>query len=66
MSPYLFILCAEVLSHMMTKAMEDQSLLEVKIANQAPPVNHLMFADDSLFFSLANQNAARNLKRIFK
>ena len=50
----------------MTKAMEDQSLLEVKIANQAPPVNHFMFADDSLFFSLANQNAARNLKRIFK
>lgn len=66
LSPYLFILCAEVLSRMMTKAMEDRSLLGVKIANQAPPVNHLLFADDSLFFSLANPKAARSLKKIFK
>lgn len=65
LSPYLFILCAEVLSQMMIKAMEDRSLLGVKIALQAPPVNHLLFADDSLFFSLANPKAARKLKEIF-
>ena len=53
LSPYLFILCAEVLSHMMNKAMVDRSLLGMKIAMQAPAVNHLLFADDSLFFSLA-------------
>lgn len=65
LSPYLFILCAEVLSHMCIRAMEDRSFLGVKIAAQAPPVNHLLFADDSLFFSLANQKAARRLKEIF-
>lgn len=66
LSPYLFILCAEVLSHMMNQAMTDRSLLGIKIANQAPPVNHLLFADDSLFFSLANRKAALKLKKIFK
>ncbi|XP_056847457.1 uncharacterized protein LOC108816806 [Raphanus sativus] len=65
LSSYLFILCAEVLSHMMNKAMDDRSLLGIKIAVQAPSVNHLLFADDSLFFSLANVKAAKKLKKIF-
>lgn len=65
LSPYLFILCAEVLSHMMNKAMENRSLMGIKIAVTAPPVNHLLFADDSLFFSLANIKAAKQLKKIF-
>ena len=65
LSPYLFILCAEVLSHLMTRAMMDRSLLGVKISNNAPAVNHLLFADDSLFFSLANERAAKKLKTIF-
>lgn len=65
LSPYLFILCAEVLSHLMNQAMEDRSLLGVKIAMQAPAMNHLLFAADSLFFSLANPKAGRRLKHIF-
>lgn len=47
LSPYLFILFAEVLPHMMMKAMEDRSLLGVKITLKYPSVNHLLFADDS-------------------
>lgn len=65
LSPYLFILCAEVLSHLCIKAMNDRSLLGVKIAVQTPAVNHLLFADDSLFFSLANVKAEKKLKSIF-
>lgn len=65
LSPYLFILCAEVLSHLMQQAMRDRSLMGIKISNNAPAVNHLLFADDSLFFSLANLKAARKLKNIF-
>lgn len=65
LSPYLFILCAEVLSHMMSRAMEARTLMGIKIALRAPAVNHLLFADDSLFFALANPQAARKLKHIF-
>ena len=65
LSPCLFIMCAEVLSHLMTRAMEERSLLGVKISMNAPAVNHLLFADDSLFFSLANDRAAKKLKSIF-
>ena len=32
MSPYLFILCADVLTHLMNKAMEERALLGVKVA----------------------------------
>lgn len=66
LSPYLFILCAEVLFHLMNKAMADRSLLGIKVSNQAPAVNHLVFADDSLFFSMANVKAAKKLEEIFK
>lgn len=44
--------------------MNDRSLLGVKIALGAPAVNHLLFVDDSLFFSLANPKAGRKLKHI--
>lgn len=49
----------------MTRAMRNRSLLEVRILNNALVVNHLLFADDSLFFSLANEKAAKRLKHIF-
>lgn len=65
LSHYLFILCAEALSHLVNRAMEDMSLLGIKVAMQAPAVNHLLFVDDSLFFTLANKKAADKLKKIF-
>lgn len=51
--------------YLMNRAMEQRSLPGVKIANRAPVVIHLLFADDSLFFSLANKRSATTLKRIF-
>ena len=48
----------------MNQAMCDRSLLGIKVALQAPAINHLLFADDSLFFSLANPKAGRKLKHI--
>lgn len=65
LSPFLFILCAEVLSHMMSRATETRSLMGIKVATRAPAVNHLLFADDSLFFTLENEKAAKKLKYIF-
>lgn len=51
---------------MMNTAMADRSLRGIKIAVQAPAVNHLLFADDSLFFALANVRAAKKLKKILE
>lgn len=50
---------------MCAKAMDDCSLLRVKIAAHAPAVNHLMFADGSLFLSLSNPKATRKLTDMF-
>lgn len=61
MSPYLFILCADVLSGMIHKSVEDKNLHGIKIARQAPQISHLFFVDNSLLFSRANMAESRNI-----
>ena len=48
-SLYLFLLCVEGLSALMHQAEATSSLKGIKIAPAAPPVMHLLFADDSFF-----------------
>jgi hypothetical protein len=50
LSPYLFIICADVLSGLISRAQSNLSIHGVKIAHRAPEISHLLFADDSLFF----------------
>ena len=50
LSPYLFILCTEVLSDLCTKAQVNGSLPGIRVARASPLVNHLLFADDTMFF----------------
>nr|GMC66691.1 uncharacterized protein LOC109173576 [Ipomoea batatas] len=50
LSPYLFILCAEGLSHLLTKASQDGRVSPCVVARGAPGISHLFFADDSLLF----------------
>jgi hypothetical protein len=49
-SPYLFLLCAEALSSMLTKANEDGVLTRVPTSKRGPRISHPFFADDSLLF----------------
>jgi ribonuclease HI len=53
LSPYLFILCAEVLSSQLHHAAGLGVLPGVPTSRGGPKINHLFFADDSLLFCRA-------------
>ncbi|KAF5447348.1 hypothetical protein F2P56_032905 [Juglans regia] len=54
LSPYLFILCAEVLTSLLENAERTKAITGIQIARRRVTINHLLFADDSLLFCKAN------------
>ncbi|XP_010463404.1 PREDICTED: uncharacterized protein LOC104744076 [Camelina sativa] len=64
LSPYIFIICSEVLSGLCLKAQREGNLIGVKVAKGSPRVNHLLFADDTMFFIRADQHSCLTLKNI--
>ncbi|CAA7032485.1 unnamed protein product [Microthlaspi erraticum] len=66
LSPYIFILCTEVLISNLQKAANLKVLTGLKIARASPPVSHLLFADDSLFFCKATVEESAVLLKILQ
>jgi len=65
LSPYIFILCIEVLNHMLFKeAMNRKSWIGVKICPKAMTISCLHFADDCLLFCKTTSNDCSKLKNI--
>ena len=66
LSPYLFLLCAEVFSAMISNAIMDESLHGIRVAPTAPSVSHLFFADDSIIFARATPEEVDIIRSILK
>lgn len=66
LSPHIFILCTEVLSALCEKGQADGSLPGVRVSRNSPPVNHLLFADDTMFFCRSKPSCVSWLLTVLK
>jgi len=62
LSPYLFLLCADVLSGLLKTAQDKKVIQGIKIAKEAPMISHLLLADENLIFCKANTIEAQAIK----
>jgi hypothetical protein len=61
-SPYLFLICAEAFSCLLNAAEERGQIVGVRVSQEAPSINHLLFADDSLLLFKIDDGSAENLQ----
>lgn len=66
LSPYLFILCREALIANIRKEERRKQLTGLKIARASPPISHLLFVDDSLFFCKATVQECGVILKLLK
>ncbi|PNX78963.1 ribonuclease H, partial [Trifolium pratense] len=66
LSPYLFILVTEGLSSLIKDSVARGDIHGIKICRGAPPVSHLLFADDCFLFCRSNLDETRHLMNILK
>ena len=65
-SPYLFLLCAEGLSCLLKKEEHAARLKGVRNGRTGPAISHLLFADDSIFFTRADDTCVNALKSVLQ
>ncbi|XP_062008585.1 uncharacterized protein LOC133725376 [Rosa rugosa] len=65
LSPYLFLLCAEVFSMLLERKAALGLLQGIQICPEAPTIHHLLFADDSLLFGRATQEEFTHIQSVF-
>ena len=64
LSPYLFILCTEVLSSLCIHAQDNGTLAGIRVSRGSPFITHLLFADDTMFFCRSSEGGVAKLKEI--
>ena len=65
-SPYLFLLCAEGLHALLTKATVSRQLQGLSISRGGPKLTHLFFADDSVLFCRATLMECNTIMEILR
>lgn len=63
MSPYLFVLCMEKLSHIIKAEVTQGRWCGLKISRYGPVISHLFFADDMVLFAEATEEQMGTIKR---
>uniref|UniRef100_A0A803N7C0 Reverse transcriptase domain-containing protein n=1 Tax=Chenopodium quinoa TaxID=63459 RepID=A0A803N7C0_CHEQI len=64
LSPYLFILCMEVLSIRLNYLQHAASIKGIKFSRSGASISHLFFADDALFFLKADIKNFSAMKKV--
>ena len=64
LSPYLILLCANILSISLSQAQNLKQIQGVKVGRNGLTFTHLFFADDSLLFFKRDNKTIRNLQLI--
>ncbi|CAL2276143.1 unnamed protein product [Prunus armeniaca] len=63
LSPYIFLLCKEKLSHLIQQKIQDRAWKSVQICQGGPHISHLFFADDLILFGEATTDQAWLMKQ---
>ncbi|CAA7020450.1 unnamed protein product [Microthlaspi erraticum] len=66
LSPFIFILCGEVLSGLCMNALNNGTLAGLRVARRSPRINHLLFADDTMFFCKTSPQSCETLRTILQ
>ncbi|PKU80176.1 putative mitochondrial protein [Dendrobium catenatum] len=61
LSPYLFIICAQLLSNAFK---QKGDALGVRVSSNGPSISHLLYVDDVIIFSEATLKATKEIKKI--
>lgn len=64
LSPYLFLICAESLSRMLSFELQSGGISGCKITRSCPTISHLLFDDDSLLFCKASIQECQTIHKI--
>ncbi|KAG7586300.1 Reverse transcriptase zinc-binding domain [Arabidopsis thaliana x Arabidopsis arenosa] len=66
LSPYLFVLCTEMLVKMLQIAERKEQITGLKVARGAPAISHLLFADDSMLYCKQKNEELSQMVRIIE
>ncbi|KAK5772714.1 hypothetical protein PVK06_049008 [Gossypium arboreum] len=66
LSPYLFLFYGEGQSALMRLVNQEKKMVGVKVCQSAPPISHLMFADDCILFGEVSDRGIQVIRDILR